>query len=86
MAVRNATWTFAEAEAKFSLVVARARTEGPQTITDHGREGVVLVAAEEWKRKTKPVDNLAEFFARSPLRASGLSVSRAKDRPRKPEL
>jgi len=79
----NATWTLAEAKAKFSLVVEQARSQGPQTITRHGRSAVVLVAAEEWERKTKRAGNLAEFFANSPLRASGLKVKRAKDRPRK---
>ncbi len=84
--MNNATWTLAEAKAKFSRVVDQARSQGPQTITRHGRSAVVLVAAEEWERKTKRAGNLAEFFAGSPLRASGLKVKRVKDRPRKLEL
>jgi hypothetical protein len=47
---------------------------------------VVVVAAEEWERKTKRIGNLAEFFAASPLRGSGLSARRLKDRPRKVDL
>lgn len=76
-------WTVADAKAKLSEVIERARTEGPQAITRRGRTAVVVVAAEEWERKTKRAGSLAEFFAASPLRGSGLKVSRVKARPRK---
>jgi len=80
------TWTVAEAKAKFSEVLDRARTEGPQRVTRHGRDAAVVVSAEEWERKTRRRGNLAEFLADSPLRGSGLRVTRRKDRPRKPAL
>lgn len=76
------TWTIAEAKAKFSEVVEQARSHGPQTVTRYGRNAVVIVSAEEWERKTRRSANLAEFFASSPLRESGLTLKRVKDRPR----
>jgi prevent-host-death family protein len=76
------TWTIAEAKAKFSELIDRARTRGPQTITRHGRTAAVIVSVEEWERKTKRSGNLAEFFAASPLRGSGLVVERSKDKAR----
>lgn len=76
-------WTVAEAKAKFSEVIDRAHSEGPQVITRSGRKSVVIVAADEWERKTRRVGNLAEFFADSPLRGSGVRIKRPKDRPRK---
>jgi prevent-host-death family protein len=79
-------WTVAEAKAKFSEIIAKATSEGPQTITRRGRTAAVVVAAEEWQRKTKRVGNLAEFFAKSPLRQSGLKLRRLKQRPRKINL
>jgi prevent-host-death family protein len=79
-------WTVKEAKAKFSEVVDKARTQGPQTITKNGRTAVVIVSAEEWSRKTRRVGNLAEFFAESPLRDSGLEISRVQDGPRKVDL
>ena len=79
-------WTVAEAKAKFSEVIQRAMSEGPQTITRKGRTAAVLVGAEEWQRKTKRVGNLAEFFAASPLRGSRLKARRLKERPRKVNL
>jgi prevent-host-death family protein len=79
-------WTVAEAKAKFSEVIERAMSLGPQTITRKGRTAAVVVGAEEWQRKTKRVGNLAEFFAASPLRGSNLKIRRVKSRPRKIEL
>ena len=75
-------WTLAAAKAHFSEVVDSALKKGPQVITRHGRETVVVVAAEEWNRKVSRQGTLADFFAASPLRESGLEVERAQDGPR----
>jgi prevent-host-death family protein len=80
------TWTVAQAKARLSEVIEMARSRGPQTITRQGRTAVIVVSAEEWERKTKRVGNLAEFFAGSPLRDSGLTVQRRNDRARKVDL
>lgn len=82
----RAEWTVAEAKAKLSEVIERAEKAGPQKITRHGKEAAVVVSAEEWKRKTKRKGNLAEFFASSPLRGSGLEVERLDDEPREIKL
>lgn len=79
-------WTVAEAKAKLSEVIEHAQKHGPQTITRNGRRAVVVVDAEEWERKTKRSGNLADFFAASPLRGSGLKVRRSKDRLRPIDL
>ena len=80
------SWSVAEAKAKFSELLDRAQSVGPQTITRKGRTAAVVVSAEEWQRKTRRSGNLAEFFAGSPLRGSNLQVKRLKDRPRKIDL
>jgi prevent-host-death family protein len=76
-------WTVAEAKARFRELLEQAQSKGPQTITRHGRTAAVVVSAEEWERKSRRAGNLAEFFASSPLRDSGIEVKRRKDRPRK---
>jgi prevent-host-death family protein len=38
------------AKARFSELVRRARSEGPQHVTVHGRDEVVVIAAEEFER------------------------------------
>ena len=77
------SWTVAEAKAKFSEVIEKAQSDGPQTITRHGRTTAVIVAAEEWESKTKRKGNLAEFFAASPLRNSRVRIKRLPLRLRK---
>lgn len=67
-------------------MVDNALKKGPQVITRHGRKAVVVVAAEEWKRKTKRQGSLADFFAASPLRESGLEIEHPQDGPRKMDL
>ncbi len=79
-------WTVAEAKAKFSEVLERARSRGPQTITRNGALAAVIVSAEEWQRKTRRVGNLAEFFASSPLRDTPLQLDRVRDAPREIDL
>jgi prevent-host-death family protein len=79
-------WTVAEAKAKFSEVLSRARSRGPQAITRHGQLTAVIVSAEEWERKTSRIGNLAEFFAASPLRESQLQLGRRQDASRDLDL
>lgn len=76
-------WTVAEAKAKFSELIDKTQSDGPQTITRNGRTTAVVVAAEEWQRKTKRKGTLADFFAASPLRASGLELKRVSGRLRR---
>jgi prevent-host-death family protein len=80
------TWTVAEAKAKFSELIEKAKSEGPQRITRHGRTTAVIVAADEWERKAERKGNLAEFLAASPLRGSGLRIRRLPMRLRKSGL
>lgn len=79
-------WTVAEAKAKFSELIDKALSRGPQIVTRSGRKAVVIVAADEWERKTRRTGNLAEFLAASPLRGSGLKVRRSRGRLRQTEL
>ena len=80
------TWTVAEAKAKFSELIDKAKSEGPQRITKHSRTAAVVVAAEEWSRKAERKGNLAEFLSASPLRGSGLKLKRLPVRLRGIEL
>ena len=39
-----------DAKAQFSELVRRVRSEGPQHVTVHGRDEVVVISAEEFRR------------------------------------
>jgi antitoxin Phd len=47
------SWALQDAKARFSEVVRRANTQGPQTVTYRGVETVVVLSAEDY-RKLKP--------------------------------
>ena len=79
-------WTVAEAKAKFSEVLDRALSDGPQTITRNGKTTAVIVSAEEWARRAKREGTLFDFFANSPLRDSGLEIERLKEVATPPDL
>ena len=77
----TAFWTVAEAKAKLSEVIDKAKSGVPQTITRNGRTAVVMVSVEEWERKTKRTGNLAEFFAASPLHGAEIVIERSPEKP-----
>ena len=47
-------WQVQEAKSRFSEVLDRAKTEGPQTITKHGMETAVVMSMEEYRRLAGP--------------------------------
>ena len=44
-------WPLQDAKARFSELVRKARSDGPQHVTVHGRDEVVVIAAEEFRRR-----------------------------------
>ena len=74
--VHEPAWSVAEAKARLSELLDRALSDGPQAITRRGREIAIVLSAEEWHKKSSRSGSLAEFFATSPLRDSGLDIER----------
>ena len=75
------SWTVAQAKARLSEVIEKARRHGPQSITRNGKKAVVVVDAAAWERaqKRKREGNFADFLMNSPLRGSGLETTRLDD-------
>lgn len=48
--VASGQWVLADAKAKFSQLVRMVHLEGPQHVTVHGRDEVVVIAADEFRR------------------------------------
>ena len=82
----NPSWQLQDAKNRFSEVVEEALTHGPQTVTRHGREVVVILSVEEYRRMQKPKNSLVEFFQNSPLAGVELDLTRNKDFPRDVEF
>jgi len=72
-------WQLQEAKNRLSEVVRKARDEGPQVITLHGRDAAVLISAKDYARQAKPKEGLAAFFRKSPLAGTTLEVGRSRD-------
>ena len=81
-------WQLQEAKNKFSRLVEKARNNGPQIVTKHGREAVVVLSFEEYQKMTSPKDDLIDFFGKSPLKEADIDFStlRSKEVPRKVEI
>jgi prevent-host-death family protein len=71
-------WQLQEAKNKFSEVVRKATEEGPQTVTKHGKDSVIVVSVEDYKRIEQPKTSLVEFFQNSPLACIELDLERDK--------
>jgi prevent-host-death family protein len=67
-----------DAKARFSELVRRVKTEWPQLVTVHGREEVVVVAADEYRRlKGEVTGQLIEMLQASPHRDLEIAPPRA---------
>ena len=75
------TWPVQHAKARFSELLEKCLTEGPQMVTKRGAETAVLVPADEWRRvqaSAKP--SLKELLlsndarTKIPVRAGGRRV------------
>ena len=85
---RKGKWALQDAKARFSEVVRKAKTEGPQRITVHGREEVIIVSVEEYRRaKGQPTgEALVKLLHDSPLRNVTIERTRTRGRVRDVEL
>jgi prevent-host-death family protein len=81
-------WQLQEAKNRLSEVVDRALTEGPQTVTRHGKPVVVIIAKAELdkRRRTARRGTLLPFLRRLSFAGAQLDLERSKDRDRDVEL
>lgn len=81
-----ARWQLQDAKNRLSELVRKARDEGPQVITLHGRDAAVVVSARDYARKAGRAESLAEFVRRSPLAGIALEIGRSRDAGRPVKL
>jgi prevent-host-death family protein len=60
------SWQVQQAKQRFSELVRRALDEGPQIVTRHDQEVVVVLAAEEYRRLTGQVLDFKSFLLSAP--------------------
>jgi prevent-host-death family protein len=71
-------WLLQDAKARFSELVRKVRSEGPQHVTVHGRDEVVVIAAEDFRRLKGSVTGkvLIEAMQASPHREIDIEPTR----------
>jgi antitoxin Phd len=77
-------WQLQEAKAKFSELVQKAIDEGPQTVTRHGKDAVVVLSAEQFELMKKRQIDLKDLLPY--LSLDEVDLERNKDFPRDVEL
>jgi prevent-host-death family protein len=83
LAARPGHWLLQDAKARFSELVRRVRSEGPQHVTVHGRDEVVVIAAEDFRRLQghHTGQALVEALQASPYRDIELALAPSVDAP-----
>ncbi len=76
--IMNNVWQLQEAKNKFSHLVDKANHDGPQIVTRHGKESVVVIAIKDYRKLNKPKSNLVAFFKNSPLVDANIELARDK--------
>jgi prevent-host-death family protein len=61
-------WSLQEAKAKFSEVVKRAQTEGPQTVTVHGKTAVMITSPGSSMLEAPSIDDIVAAFQACPAK------------------
>jgi antitoxin Phd len=79
-------WQLQEAKNRFSRLVEQAQHNGPQIVTKHGKEAVVIISADEYKKLIRPKKDIVRFFQESPLFGEDIDLTRSKETPRDIEL
>ena len=80
------TWSLQDAKARFSEVVRLAETQGPQRVTRHGDEAVVVVSASEYRKLKVPKKSLLEVLQSCPVKGEDWDIVRDKSLPREIEF
>lgn len=80
------TWKLEDAKARFSEVVRRAQSEGPQRVTVRGQPAVVVIDAAELERLAPSPGRLPLVQFLEGLDLDDLDLTREPDRGRDIEL
>jgi prevent-host-death family protein len=62
-------WRLQDAKARLSELIRQAQRHGPQRVTVHGRDAVVVMRVDEFERLQRPVSgrDIVAALASSPL-------------------
>jgi antitoxin Phd len=76
-------WPVQDAKTRFSELMERAQSEGPQVITRHGKERAVLLSAEDYRAMQEKRPSFKEHLLGGP-KVENFAVKRSRDIGRAP--
>jgi antitoxin Phd len=72
-------WQMQQAKARFSELITKVETEGPQEITKRGKPVVIIISFDDFEKlQAKPKPSFVEFMRNSPLVGVKLDLKRDK--------
>jgi len=83
--MEETTWPLQDAKNRLSELVDRAKAGIPQIITRRGRQEVVVLGIEDFKKISAREQDLVSFLRGSPLMGVDLQIERDAD-PGRPVL
>lgn len=80
-------WKLQDAKAQFSQLVREAQEHGPQRVTVHGKDAVVVLSADDYARlaPTATQPSLHALLLQSPLRDLDFAFESVRSPVRDPE-
>lgn len=74
-------WAVQDAKARFSEVIERARTEGPQEVRRHGKRVAMIVADADWIAEEQQREDKAfvAFLLSAPQKEGGIDLDLAME-------
>ena len=77
--MKETTWPLQDAKNRLSELVDRAKAGTPQIITRRGKQEVVVIGIEDFKKISAREKDLVEFLRSSPLVGVDLQIERDPD-------
>jgi len=77
--MKETTWPLQDAKNRLSELVDRAKAGIPQIITRRGRQEVVVIGIEDFKKISAREQDLVSFLRSSPLVGVDLQIERDDD-------
>lgn len=78
-------WQVKVAKSRFSELIELAEKDGPQTITRHGKDTVVVISVKDYRKLEAAKPNIKEYLLSGP-KFDEFEIERAPDLGREVEI
>lgn len=79
-------WQVQQAKSQLSRIMELSKSEGPQTITKHGKPEVVVLSMKDYEAMKRDRPSLIEFLLHEGPTFDDLDIERSKDTGREIDI